>query len=361
MKNESNRLIMKKPDRHTRSMILNALVILATVLVLVFLAFGSSDAGRVWSAMLEADGRWLLLGLAVWFANMAVEAVAIQCFFRWQRMRIRFFSTLHITLLGMFYSSVTPAATGGQPMQVVAFRKREIPVGVSSSALATKLFCSQFALLAGGVFLWLTHQEAVLRCVGDARWVVFVGFAVNAVVVLVVLLLTVKPGIVQSLLRFLLKAGVKLRLVRNPEHLASRADAAVADFSASVDMLLHHPLRILFMVLLSLLQYALLCSASYCVYRSLHLVGESPSLLMALQWLLFIGASFTPLPGASGAQEGGFYLFYQSIFPPALQMPALLLWRAITFYAALLIGFGAVVWESLRSIRRSRCSEKNVA
>ena len=52
-------------------------------------------------------------------------------------------------------------------------------------------------------------------------------------------------------------------------------------------------------------------------------------------------------------QEGGFFLFYESIFPPTLQFPALLLWRAITYYMALIIGLGSVVLESVRSIRRN--------
>ena len=118
-------------------------------------------------------------------------------------------------------------------------------------------------------------------------------------------------------------------------------------------MLVHHPLQILVLLVLSCFQITLLMSASYCVYLALHMSGHSPLLLMTLQWLLFIAASFTPLPGASGAQEGGFYLFYESIFPRNLQFPALLLWRAITYYMALIIGLCSVVSESIRSIREN--------
>ncbi len=344
---------MKKPSKQTRSNILSALVIIGTVLIVVWLAVRNSDAEASLKAVLEADGRWLLAGFGLWFLSIAAEALINQCFFIWQKVKIRYFSTLHVTLLGMFYSNVTPAATGGQPMQVFAFKKRGIPVGVSSSSLAVKFFCFQFALLSGGAVLWLTQQAAVNACVGNAKWMIFAGFFINGLSVTVVLLLAINRNIVRAIIVFLLKLGQKLHLVRDLARSSSRAEAALGDFSASVDMLVHHPLQILFLLILSWLQLILLMSASYCVYLALHMTGHSPLLLMTLQWLLFIAASFTPLPGASGAQEGGFYLFYESIFPRNLQFPALLLWRAITYYMALIIGLCSVVSESIRSIREN--------
>ena len=345
---------MKKPSRQTRSNILNALVIIGTVLIVVWLAIRNSDVEASVQAVLGADWRWLLIGLGLWFASIMTEALINQCFFIWQKVNIRYFSTLHVTLLGMFYSNVTPAATGGQPMQVFAFKNRGVPVGVSSSSLAVKFFCFQLALLTGGAVLWLTQQPAVNACVGDAKWMIFAGFAVNGLSVALVLLLAINRNIVRAVIVFIIGLGAKLRLIKDPARSSSRADAALDDFSASVDMLVHHPIQILLLLLMSWLQLILLMSASYCVYLALHMRGHSPLLLMTLQWLLFIAASFTPLPGASGVQEGGFYLFYESIFPKDLQFPALLLWRAVTYYMALIIGLCSVIAESARSIRRNR-------
>ena len=38
------------------------------------------------------------------------------------------------------------------------------------------------------------------------------------------------------------------------------------------------------------------------------------AVLLTLSLLLFISASYTPLPGASGAQEGGFLYYFRNIF-----------------------------------------------
>ncbi len=344
---------MKKPGKQTRSNLINALIILSTIGIVIFLAVRNSDTEASLRAVRQADWRWMLAGVGVWFGSVMMEALVNQCFFIWQRVKIRYFSTLHVTILGMFYSNVTPAATGGQPMQVFAFKNRGVPVGVASSGLAVKFFCFQAALLIGGGALWLSQQQAVAACVGDAKWMVFAGFAINGLSVAAVLLLAINRNIVRMIIVFVLNIGQKLRLVKDRARTASRADAALEEFSASVDMLVHHPLQIIVLLVLSFAQLALLMSASVCVYRALRMTGHSPLLLMTLQWLLFIAASFTPLPGASGVQEGGFFIFYEKIFPPELRFPALLSWRAITYYLALLVGMGSVILESVRSIRRN--------
>ena len=75
--------------------------------------------------------------------------------------------------------------------------------------------------------------------------------------------------------------------------------------------------------------------------------------VLTLQFLLFIAASFTPLPGASGAQEGGFYIFFQHVFPADKLVGALLLWRFFTYYFTMIIGVCAVVIDSAWSMRHA--------
>ena len=152
-------ILLKKPAKQTRKNIINALIIFGTIAGVLYLAAKNGDIGVSVQAILNSDKRWLAAGLGAWLVSMVFEALVNQFFFIWQKVSIRFVSTFHITLLGMFYSNITPAATGGQPMQVFAFKKRGVPVGLSSSGLAVKFFSFQAALLAGGSLLWLTCRK----------------------------------------------------------------------------------------------------------------------------------------------------------------------------------------------------------
>jgi uncharacterized membrane protein YbhN (UPF0104 family) len=66
---------------------------------------------------------------------------------------------------------------------------------------------------------------------------------------------------------------------------------------------------------------------------------------VTLQTLLYISASFVPLPGASGAQEYGFTLFFGSIFPGTMMIGVIVVWRIMTYYLLMATGFAAVLAE----------------
>ena len=343
---------MAKITKQTRSNILNALVIFLTIGIVIYLGAANGEIGDAWVALRSSNPFWIGAAVFSYGIFMIFEAMGVYVFFRQQGLKPKFLSTLLVSIIGMFYSSVTPAATGGQPMQVFAFKKRGIPAGISSSALAVKFFCFQVALLSLGGLFWILHPDIVNACVNRARVIVVTGFVLNGITVAAVLLLAINKNIVRGIITLLINLGKKLRIVKDVARTTSKLDAALADFHASVDMVTHHPGQLLVLILISCIQVMGLMSVSYCVYRAMgqsgHLFGE----ILALQFLLYIGASFTPLPGASGAQEGGFYIFFQDIFPANKMLGALLLWRFFTYYLSLIVGLGCVVWDSSTSMKR---------
>ena len=109
------------------------------------------------------------------------------------------YGTLLTTLIGVFYSNVTPAATGGQPMQLVCLNKRQVPSGISASALTVKFFCFQAALLGLGAVMWALHPHLVQAHIGAERWLIYIGFAINALAVLGVLMLAINRRLVEKI------------------------------------------------------------------------------------------------------------------------------------------------------------------
>lgn len=343
---------MAKISRQTRNNILNALVIFLTIGIVIYLGAANGEIGDAWKALRSSHPFWIGAAVVSFALFLVFEALGVHVFFRQQGLRPRFGSTLLVSIIGMFYSSVTPAATGGQPMQVFAFKKRGIPTGVSSSALTVKFFCFQTALLSMGLLMWLTHPDIVRTCIARAKVIVITGFVLNGFTVAAVLLLAINKNIVRFLISLLIHLLNKLHLVKDVAKTTSKMDAALSDFHASVDMVTHHPGRLMVLLLISCVQVLGLMGISYCVYRAMGQTAHLPGDILTLQFLLYIGASFTPLPGASGAQEGGFYIFFQDIFPENKLFGALLLWRFFTYYLSLIVGLGCVVWDSSTSMRR---------
>ena len=344
---------MKKPSKQVRSNVLNALLIVGTILIVLYLGAKNGDISASLAAILQCDKKWLLIALGSWIGSLACEGIINYVFFRQQHVKAGFWSTMHIAVLGVFYSNITPASTGGQPMQVFAFRKRGIAPGVASSSLTVKFFCFQVAMLTLGGGLWISHAGFVASCAEGAKWMILFGFLLNGASVGLVLLLAINKNIVRFLIFLILKAGEKLHIVKDIASTSSKIDATLNEFHASVDMITHHPLQLLVLLLFSYLQVIGLMSVSYCTCRALGVVGLDYTQAMTLQLLLFLAASFMPLPGASGAQEGGYALLYAKVVPGDLLFASLLLWRFVTYYFPILVGLCSTIYESAYSIRRN--------
>lgn len=330
---------------------LNALLIAGTILLVIYLGARNGDLPDAWHALTHAHPAWTALAFLSCAVFVIFETLVLHVFFRFQHVPVRFSTSFLVTLIGMFYSGVTPAATGGQPMQVVAMSKRKVPGGVTSSGLAVKFFCFQTALLLMAAVLWFLFRDFVSLHIGHARWFIYTGFLLNGSAVLLVLLLSVNSIRVKRLLNKLVSLLGKVRIIRREQTLRDRIDAALADFGASVTMITRQPLQLLMLLLISCVQVLGLMSVVYCVYRALGLVSLDYFHILTLQLLLYIGAAFTPLPGSSGAQEGGFYILFGAIFPDGTLLGALLLWRFFTYYLPLLAGLSGVIADSIRTIR----------
>jgi uncharacterized protein (TIRG00374 family) len=332
--------------KQSRNKILNGAFILGTFALVLYFAISSGDFSRIGQAIITINPWWLLGGVGCFFIHMSMEGGLLYIFFRFQKITVKFRHCISVGLIGMYYSSITPAATGGQPMQVFALKRRGVAPGLTSSALAVKFFCWQCALLLLGAIAWTTNAGLVERSLGQGVWMVWLGFLLNGIAVAAVILLAISRNLVRAIIIFLVKVAHRLRIVKDVAKTSSRWDAALHDFHASVDILTKHPFQYLALFILSLVQVIGLMSAVYFVYRGFGLNAAPYINLLCIQLMLYIAASFAPLPGASGAQEGGFYLFFGAIFPQTILFAALLVWRFLTYYLSIIVGFAAVMVSS---------------
>lgn len=350
-----------KPNKQTVKQILNALLIAGTFAMVLYFAFQSGDITKTGEALRSVNPWWLLGGLGCFTMYVLFEGGILQLYFRLQGARVRMGDSMRCGLIGMYYSAITPAATGGQPMQVFSMKKRGISAGLTSSALAVKFFCWQCALLLSGAAAWALNTRLVADTLQQGIWMLRLGFFLNGIAVAGVILLAVSRNTVRAIIIFLVNLAYKLKLVKDRERTSSKWDAALQEFHASVDLMTQKPLWFFILFLLSVVQVLAYLSATYFVYRGFGLNTVGYPHILTIQLSLYIAASFTPLPGASGAQEGGFYLFFRGIFPQAVILPALLVWRFLTYYLSIIVGFIAVVTDGGGSGRRKRAKKPHTA
>ncbi len=323
--------------------ILSTLFIAASIFAVVIIAFSNPEMGNGWEAISGLEIPWIGGLLLCWMAFAGFETLGNQICLNKRGCRISFLRTFRTVLIGMYYSGITPGSAGGQPMQVNALRKEGVPVEYGTLSLTVRFVANQFTVCMMTLALFLIHHDFVVQQLGGAIWAARIGWLINFISVPLVLLAAFRRKWMQGLAVKLIRLGAKIRLVRDPEKAIGRATETLDTFYEALNEMSHHPKEILLQLLCSVCSLQGLMGSVVFTYYALGQRGTPWTHILTLSFLLFVSASYTPLPGASGAQEGGFLLYFQGIFRDGTIGLGLLIWRFFTYYIWLITGVIAVL------------------
>lgn len=318
--------------------LLNFCLIFGTLAVVLLVGVNGEEMSSAIAAFKEIEPQWIALCALSYLGTVALDAGSLYCFLRRQGQKISFPYAVMVSIMGSYYSNITPGATGGQPMQVYYMAKKKVSVGVATSALTVKFFCFQFMLAVLGTVLWIANGPFIYEQLGRNRWILIVGYSYNCFTVCLVLLMALVKKPVQVILRLVIRLGKKLHLVKDEEATLNRWNDVHDTFYDSIRQIARHPIDLMVQLVYAALHLLSLMAAIYFLYEAFGLSGVGYWQLTALGLMLYTSAAYTPLPGASGAQEGVFALYFSQVFPDGIRLMALLLWRFFTYYVSLIVG-----------------------
>ncbi len=333
----------------------------ATLGLMVVLAFSGGELTGAWGALRTLDMRWVLAALAAIALNVLFDALCMFYFLRGQKHGVTLGTAVYVSLIGFYYSNITPGASGGQPMQVYHMSKHGVPVAIGTSAVSIRFFASQLMLVLTAGALWLANAGFVEAQLGGVRLIVYIGFGLNFLSIPLILLAALHRPLVEAVIGFFVRLLARMKLVKKPEERLIRIGAGLDTYHASILRLAKKPWQLVALLLLAGLSNLGLMAVPVCVYYAFGLSGTPWLQLLTVSTLLFMSASYTPLPGASGAQEGGFLVFFRGLFPQGVIGVAILVWRFFTFYLFLIIGAVMSIANNLRENRRRAREEAQAA
>lgn len=327
---------------------LNYLFIALTMGVIVIIAFSNNDLSNAWEALFTLKHEWLLCAFLGWFGYMLFDMLGLHYFLRKAKYPVSLGYATYVTLLGFYYCNITPGSSGGQPMQVYYLSKRKIPVPISTSALSIKFLALQIMVVIISTVLWICNASFVNEQLAKVKWFIYIGYGINALSIPLILLVALHRPLVQAIILFFVRIGAKLHLIKRPEEKIVRIDAGMDMYHMSILRLMKYPRRIIGQLVFAGLSLLSLMSIPLSVYYAFDLSGVPWYHLLTISFLLFISASYTPLPGASGAQEGGFLIYFNGLFTQGTIGVGLLVWRFFGYYLFLIVGAVISIAGSLR-------------
>lgn len=297
---------------------------------------------------------YLVLGLGLMFGYVSCEAICSRQILRHLGHCVPLKHCLGYSLVGFYFSSITPSATGGQPAQIYYMSRDEIPVAHGALNMMLIASCYQVAALIWGGSIWMLVPSVREIVDGGLKLLLLYGAGMMLLLTLGMLMFMFLPGPSRRLCGAVLTLAEKLHLLRKPEIARHRLEHMLSEYNRGAACVKKNPGLAVRVLALCLVQQGLLFSVPWSVYLAFGLSGAGWLQIAGLQALLTLAVCNLPLPGAVGPAEGGFVKAFGVLFGAELVTPAMLVSRGISFYAFLAISSVAAIAVHLRTARSLR-------
>ncbi|KYH32048.1 hypothetical protein CLTEP_22930 [Clostridium tepidiprofundi DSM 19306] len=286
---------------------------------------------------------WIILGFSLMVLYWIFESKTLHVIIASLNGKYKFTSAFKVTMMGQFFNSITPFATGGQPAQLYGLTKEGIETGTAGSILMIKFIIYQSTLTIYSLVLILWKTPFFTQRMSHLFYLILLGFTVNTSVIVFLIVFSSHRGLTHKFVSILSKILIKLNIVKDIEKFKKSIDDNLEQFHEDILIIKDNKMLMLKSAIFTTLQLTAFFTIPYCIYRSFGMNAVKISNMIAANSFVIMLTSFVPLPGAVGGAEGGFYMFFSLFFSKKNIMSAILLWRLLTFYSCIIFGSFAVM------------------
>jgi uncharacterized protein (TIRG00374 family) len=308
-------------------------IILVFLIVVTTIVIGNKlDMSTFGDVIKNADTKYLFAGLLCMFVYWGIEAGIMDVLLKKIEPKTKYWTSLKTTMIGQYYSFLTPFASGGQPAQLYEMGKDNISFGHATAVLVSKFLLFQITVTMYSLVLIIARIGFLMTTLKKASGFVFAGLIINSLGLSIIIMLAFKPELLRKVAHKLIWGLHRITIVKHPALVIENVNLIVHEYRIAIKYFMEDKIATMGMFILSIIQLTAFFSITYFVYKALGLSGASVLDIISLQAILYMAVSFVPVPGTAGASEAGFSLLLGSVFTGNLVVVAVLLWRGISYY-----------------------------
>ena len=316
------------------------LIVLLLALSLVFYFTLKDDFLGIISQFGRIRVFILLFAIFVFLLSLVFKSLSLKTFINQYKKDYSLKKSLELTLIGQFLNGITPFQSGGQPFQIYLLKKDDVRITDSGNIMIKDFISYQIPLiLIGALCLFLNTKVKIISNDGYLNNLIFLGFAVNLVVLFFLLIIPLSESIgvkiVNKIIDFIFKFKItnKLRITKD-----NLKQGAIHFYESSKE--LKDDKKTFFNALFfNTLYLVLLYLVPYFIFRAFGCDDITPlGSIIATSFVMLIG-NFIPIPGATGGIEYSFLQFFGYFCVDPILSGAMLIWRGVTYFLGMIMGF----------------------
>lgn len=319
------------------------LVLLIGFAIYFFILF-KNDAKEITNKIKDIQIPYILFALLLFLIFIILESFVLHLFTINKVKGIKFKDSFQINLATQFFNSITPFASGGHPFQVFYLNARGIKVKDSTSIILMNFISYSLSFVIVGLFCLVfkfQYFNNLLKGQGY-NYLLLIGFGVNVFATALTFFLAFSKKLYHLLIEVIWLKIIHWPILRKfkLENKTDNIRKTIDDFNHEIKELNKHKVLWIESVLLQVLRILINNVIPLLIFIALgeQVAGIEINIIVGAFFVAMV-MSYIPSPGASGGAEGLFFIMFAAFFNNVSILAAMLLWRFITYYFTLLLGF----------------------
>ena len=336
----------KKPSL-TKNVI-NVIVLLALIGLTFYIILHNSDGfslASVGQFIADIHYPFLIGAFLCMIMNIGFKALSLGVLSKTLGYRKGILKNYSYASADIYFSAITPSATGGQPASAYYMVKDGIPISHTTAILSVNLLMYTASLIVLAVITFILRPNLFVNI---DSWIVkaciIIGLLVQLLFLSVYVMIMISDKLVMRIARWMVNLGAAVHIIKNKKEYLSRIEASVKRFKNSVSLLGHSKRALIGSFLLNFAERIVYISIGVLVfYGALYNIPELAGVkidlidIYALEAFCWFGAYCVPLPGAVGASEAIFNNVFKMVISNSILLSATMVTtRGINFYISFL-------------------------
>lgn len=346
-----------KITKRTKRKLLNAVFLITLIVVTILVVFLSQDInlGDVLHFIRSSNPVFLVAAVACMLGYILFEAASLHLITRKLGFKTKIVSSIAYASSDLYYSAITPSASGGQPASAFYMMRDGMSGGQAGFSVMMNIIAYTVATIMVGL-VGIIGKPTILKNMDSpfAVFLVILGFVIQFIILGLLLLCLFRARTIKSIGNFGITCILKMHIIKTEtaDKWRERVLQTVDKYRACRGILKKHPVLFIWALLLNFAQ-----RVSQTLVPCFVIYAIDPStdffLMFCMQAYVLMGYNCIPLPGGTGVYE----FLYPNIFKTGgydmkFVLSAMMTSRAISYYMCMVVaGMYTLIYHtfSLRS------------
>lgn len=343
-------------NRRKKGLSLLFFVCIAILSIIAILSFHKSFSFQDFFSFLKnASSLWIFFSflsviLYIYFEGASILTVCKSFGFKRKRKDGFFYSAADI-----YFSAITPSASGGQPASAYFMLKDGISIPVITVTLLYTLFMFSLSILVLNLLAFCLFPSVFFGFDFLAKLFIGIGFFVQLGLLILFYALLYKKNILKRFCNWVFQVLAKFHFLKNVEEKREKLNETMEKYQEASAMIKTKKGLLAKIFLFNFLQRIFQIATIVLVFLATGGGFKDALLIGAIQTFVITGAYCVPIPGAIGVTDYLMLNGFKNILSSANAVNLELLTRGISFYCCIFIcGIAVIVkfWLQKRSSKK---------